>query len=234
MVCTKAQMSLITGEGNQLPTPQSAFHHWPTVLPLFTEWAKYFLSSSCSMKPHQSCLHLSNLFHWKHSCPFCGTGLFFLITGLPPLCILLQEIRFKSSCGGCLPTSPSTYPTSHLSCSAGPDPGLQHHRWGFPGATLWITLNNDCLVKKRLQHYNKEFWITLGSYFSVLLSHPGLRFRCLILSPFITLLGISKALHGAWLRPATGQSSTNSFSSFTVQLETLQGQRDFYELIIRY
>lgn len=147
VVCTRAHMSLIKGESNQLlkvlsTTDQQNFHCFTDPAPI-----------SCN---HISYLRLLNLFHWKHSCPFWGTGLSFLLTGLSLLCIwpgstiiiwpdmtiMYVELLFRSPSRGCLPTSPSVYlhPASHLCCGAHADPGLQQHRCSFPGAALAMTV----------------------------------------------------------------------------------------------
>lgn len=125
VVCAKEQMSSVKGESNQLPAPQSAFHRWPTVFPLFTEWARYFSAHTRFMQPHQCCLYLLNLFHWKHSCPFGGggggAGAFLPHNWAVTIMHMTSEIRFlfRGSYRGCLPSSPSIYPalrpTSHLS-----------------------------------------------------------------------------------------------------------------------
>lgn len=78
-------------EGNQLPTPQSVLHHWPTPLPPFTESTKYSSTSSHFTESLNSLNAVMPAFHWSHSCPFQDTELFSHITGLVQLCIWLQK-----------------------------------------------------------------------------------------------------------------------------------------------
>lgn len=163
VVCTEAQMSLIKGKGNKLPTPQSAFHHWPAVLPLFTASHVFF-----SQLPLHAITSVMPAFIepilLKAQLPILGDRVFLPHNWAVTVMHMTSEIRFlfRSSYRGCLPTSPSIYPAPRPASRL--SPVLWCTSWSMSAAARtglpWnyatgITFSNDCLVKKRLQNYNK-------------------------------------------------------------------------------